>query len=207
MCVSSVTTPRVVRRNFPKFQPKRHNYRARSLDCLLKDFEGRCAYSMQYLRGGGLRSIQIDHFDPRRKKDVLQSYNNLFLASAHCNGAKSDNWPSPQEMKKGVRFLNCCKERDYGAVIFENPKTHWVEGTTPAARYHIEMLDLNAEHLVAERCERARLRKLLENEPAVLKPGYDADVLLRVLEELRGCVEKLIPPIPPLPTPSQATVT
>lgn len=200
MSSSSGTTPRVVRRNFPKLQLKRHNYRPRALDCLLMDFEGRCAYSMQYLHSGGARSIQIDHHDPRLKKELIQDYENLFLASAHCNGAKSDTWPTVQQRQKGIRFLNCCKECDYGSVIFENAETHLLVGSTPAARYHIEILDLNAPHLIAERSERSRLRNLIEKEPVIAKTNSDAEQFIpKLLGELHACLEKMIPPIPPPP--------
>jgi hypothetical protein len=196
---------------------------------------------MQYLLGRGQRSIQIDHFDPRRKRDVVQDYDNLFLAvmgqwrggmpsrahyerpvgsgavrrfphatgplllaSAHCNSAKSDNWPSAAQERCGVRFLNCCREQDYGAVLFEHRTTHLLVGTTPAAKYHIEMLDLNADHLVQERSERARLRDLLDHRPALLRlPHYD-EHLVDVIDALRRCVEEMIPPIPAPPDQGQS---
>jgi hypothetical protein len=160
---------------------------------------------MQCLAVGGPRSKQIDHFDPRRKKDLIQKYTNLFLASAHCNGAKSDTWPTTQEEKKGIRFLNCCRERDYGAVIFEDPTTHMLEGTTPAARWHIEMLDLNADHLITERADRARLRKLLTEKSLMPRPGFDTEQLSACIEALRKLVESMIPPIPSRPAQTDKT--
>ena len=154
---------------------------------------------MQYLQGGGTSSIHIDHHDPRQKKELFQDYDNLFLASAHCNMAKSDTWPTLEERQRGIRFLNCCKERDYGCVIFEDPETHQLVGSTPAARYHIAILDLNADHLVADRSDRSRFRNMLEKEPVILKTNCDNERLTQVVEGFRNCVKRLIPPIPPPP--------
>ena len=33
--------------------------------------------------------MEVDHFDPRQKKDVIQNYKNLLLATRHCKGAKT----------------------------------------------------------------------------------------------------------------------
>ena len=64
--------------------------------------------------------MEIDHFDPRKKEDFIQQYENLFLAKRHCNGAKSKFWPSGAEQALGLRYLNPCREQDYGVHIFED---------------------------------------------------------------------------------------
>jgi hypothetical protein len=99
--------------------------------------------------------LEVDHFDPRRKKELRQDINNLFPASRHCNGKKSNHWPNNTEIAAGCRFLNPCKEIDYGEQIFEDPITHNLIGTTPAAIWHIRICGLNAEHLVFERAKRS----------------------------------------------------
>ena len=103
----------------------------------MRDFQGRCAYSMQHRQRAG--EMEVDHFDPRRKKDLIHAYANLFLASRHTNGKKGDNWPSRTEQAAGCRFLNPCEEMDYGEQIYENPATHRLMGVTPAARWHIRI--------------------------------------------------------------------
>ncbi|MDH7502017.1 MAG: hypothetical protein QHJ82_04785 [Verrucomicrobiota bacterium] len=94
-------------------------------------------------------------------------------------------------------------ELDYGEHIFEDSHTHWLVGVTPAGRFHIRMLDLNADHLVAERRERAEIRQLLANAPFTLRPGRSSESLTDLLSVLRKQVEEMIPEFPPLPRVSQ----
>ena len=122
---------RIVRGPPPSKRLKRHAYRD-ALPELLRDFGSRCAYSMQHERAAGL--LEVDHFDPRLKKALIQDYENLFPASRHCNGKKGSHWPTKTESANGCRFLNPCKEIDYGKQIFENPTTHELIGTTKAAK-------------------------------------------------------------------------
>jgi hypothetical protein len=142
--------------------------------------------------------MDIDHFDPRKKAAFLQDYDNLFLATRHCNGAKSREWPTRAEQAQGLRYLNPCREQDYGEHIFEDPETHRLVGLTPAGRYHIRMCDLNAEHFVAERRERAGIWALLHCAVSVKRnemPGIAAELA----GALRRQVEQMIPPLPPPP--------
>lgn len=169
---------------------------------LKRDFKCRCAYCMRSLARFSDREMQVDHFDPRQKKDRTQRYSNLFLADAHCNGTKSDTWPSREERGVGLRFLNCCEEVDYGCFIFEDPATHELVGTTPAAIYHIEMIDLNAPHLINDRRKRSEIRALLTKKGYLdVKDGpkvYEVSTMLERIAE-----EELIPPIPPPPVEDQ----
>jgi hypothetical protein len=168
------------------------------------DFERRCAYSMIHaLDAGGYKEMEIDHFDPRRKSDWVQDYANLYYSSGHCNRSKGATWPSAEEEKQGIRFLDCCREADYGRFLFEDPHTHAIVGITPAARFHILCLDLNAPHLVQRRRERAEIRCRLE-EPLRLRASRrmpDSDQIDRLLDALRGVLAHAIPPIPPPPRP------
>ncbi|HRT10330.1 MAG TPA: HNH endonuclease domain-containing protein [Candidatus Paceibacterota bacterium] len=168
-----------------------------ALSALRRDFQDRCAYSCQHLnRAGGLRCMEIDHFDPRLKNKFIQSYHNLFLATRHCNGAKGDTWPTPAEQALGLRFLNPCAEQDYGEHIVEDEATHRLVGVTPAGRFHIRMLDLNAEHLVAERWERAQILELLTRAAFTLKPSRSGADVVELAAALRREVEEMIPVLP-----------
>jgi len=69
---------------------------------------------------------------------------------------KCDHWPTKTEASDGCRFLNPCEEMDYGEQIFEDPDTHRLVGTTPAAIWHIRICALNADPLVNEREKRAK---------------------------------------------------
>lgn len=142
---------------------------------------------------GGVSAMDVDHFDPRRKKDYLQSYANLFLATRSCNGKKSDFWPEPELQAKGIRFLNCCEEQDYGVHVFEDPVTHEVFGVTPAGKYHVRILDLNTDDLVTERKVRADLRIALTETFATMRGSLDQ--ISRLVGLLRGQLELMIPDI------------
>ena len=101
--------------------------------------------------------MHIDHFNPHLPYHTRNNYENLFLASCHCNVNKNDFWPDPKERARGVRYLNPCEERDYGEHIWEDPDTFEVWSETPAGKYHIRMMKLNSATLVRER----KLRHLL----------------------------------------------
>lgn len=182
---------RVKRGPAPLVKLTRTKYRS-ALPELRRDFEDRCAYCMRHI--GTKTEMQVDHFDPTQKSARLQVYSNLFLADAHCNGAKSDTWPTDEERRMGIRFLDCCNEQDYGASIFEDPKTHELIGTTPAAIYHIETIDLNDPGLIEERRVRYELfaeLELLEGE----RLDDKMKEILRVLrDELKNCIPRIDPP-------------
>ena len=169
----------------------RKTYR-KALPELRRDFQDRCAYCMRHI--GTKTDMQIDHFDPRKKNDKIQIYANLFLSDAHCNRAKSDIWPTDEEQRLGCRFLKCCNEQDYGESIFEDPVTHKLVGTTPAAIFHIETIDLNDPGLVNERKIRNEMTKNINDLQTRL--GNDPNVALQ-LSKLQAAAEYFIPIIPP----------
>lgn len=141
--------------------------------------------------------MEIDHFDPTIRGRARHNYSNLFLATRHCNNKKQGNWPSPEERARGVRFLNCCEEMDYGEHIIEDPATSQLVGITSAGRYHIRTLDLNAAHFVAERQLRTYMKKLLFEQHKIVNKW---DAALRVFHLLQTELERLIPEIPNRPT-------
>lgn len=186
---------RVVRKNTPRQVITKTNYRGFFKNLSL-DFEDRCAYSMQHtLRAGGPKCMEIDHFNPRRKKDRIQQYSNLFLSTRHCNGAKRDRWPKGKDQAAGIRFLNCCKEIDYGVHIFEDPDSHELVGVTPAGKYHVRNCDLNAPHLVHERTQRAKLHLLLTNQAFRLRTD-SYSLVCETVEALKAEFNQMIPLIP-----------
>jgi hypothetical protein len=194
--MSSYKKPRIKRGPPPEKPIKRHKYRD-VLPELIRDFAARCAYSMQHqLRSG---SLEVDHFDPRKKKNLIQDYNNLFPASRHCNGKKSDTWPSKAELAAGCRFLNPCDEMDYGEQIFEDPTTHRLVGITPAAKWHIRICGLNADRLIEERRRRAKYWRTLQNKAIRVKKNISHETVQELIEGFREEVELMIPKIPPPP--------
>lgn len=142
--------------------------------------------------------MEVDHFDPKQKNDLIQDYANLFLATRHCNNKKRDSWPSAEEMKAGCRFLNPCCEMDYGEQIFEMPGAHLLVGMTVAAQWHIRTCGLNADHLINERALRARYLQQFANSPVLVKAN--PSVVVQLARSFKEEVEKMIPPIPPPPS-------
>lgn len=196
--MSNSTKGRIQRGPPPKKVLTDSNYRKYALEPLERDFENRCAYSMQHKRlaGGSDISMEIDHFDPTIKGRDRHQYSNLFLAVRHCNNRKLDWWPSPEERRMGLRFLNCCLEQDYGEHIFENPDTHRVFGVTPAGKYHVRILDLNAPHFVEERRTRTEYRKLLFENRKIVK---ETDAAIHAFHLLKKQLAYMIPPIQTAP--------
>lgn len=146
---------------------------------------------------GGLRQMEIDHFNPTLTGRARNAYSNLMLATRHCNNIKKDGWPIASETAAGSRLLNPTVETDYGEHIFEDPDTHELIGVSPAGNYHIDILDLNDETFVWEREKRANYAKLRAASAAILSGSFaDLRELLNTVNEVFGL---LIPPIPPPP--------
>ncbi|MBN8246255.1 MAG: hypothetical protein J0L84_02285 [Verrucomicrobia bacterium] len=143
--------------------------------------------------------MEVDHFDPRQKEDVVQDYFNLLLSTRHCNLAKSSYWPGAVDRKCGLRLLDPTREMDWGVHVVEDPKTHLLWGRTPAGNLHIRRLHLNARHLVDERRDRGRILRLLAEQPVKLK-SVQFEVP-EALPELRRQLESMIRFIPQEPMP------
>src|SRR5437870_5323534 len=117
--------PRIKKGSGPSAKLRDHNVRELAWGDLLKDFESRCAYSMRHVQlAGGERHMEIDHFNPRLKDPARNRYRNLMLATRLCNLMKRDKWPKKWQSQKGLRFLNPCREQDYGKHILEDPVSH-----------------------------------------------------------------------------------
>lgn len=141
--------------------------------------------------------MEVDHFNPTLTGARRNRYSNLMLATRLCNNFKQHSWPVAELRQKGIRFLNPTEEQDYGVQIFEDPQTHQLIGTTPAAKYHIDVLGLNDPSFIEERKDRAMLAKFTRAEKAFLVGAFDdLEAGLRQFQEM---LEKMIPPIPPPP--------
>lgn len=196
MSTGTGNTPRIIRGKPPKTKFTDNTYK-KAKPYLMRDFQRRCGYSQQHTdRSLGARTMEVDHFNPTPGQS-RNSYENLFLATRHCNGSKSNTWPSKQLRRKGVYLINPCMELDYGKHIFEHPLTHRLIGVTPAGRFHITVCDLNADHLIQERRDRAEIWDCLEKIPVSVKPH--AAFPDEQCELLRKQAERMIPRIPYIP--------
>lgn len=162
---------------------------------LKRDFGCRCAYCMRKIDTES--EMEVDHFNPRKKNSAHQSYSNLFLADSHCNKAKGKKWPTLKDRHRGLRFLDCCHEIDYGKVIFEEPDTHVLIGTTDAARYHILKIDLNNEGLVEVRRRRSEIQDGINALRS--KMPSTAMGINKIINSLEELLKVEIPFIPPPP--------
>lgn len=179
----------------------RHTY-SKALPYLLKDFEDRCAYS--WMHRSEIDEMEVDHFNPHLKAKYIQMYSNLMPSLGSCNRTKGSTWPSPADRAVGLRFIDPTKEFDYGCQIFEKPDTHELVGTTPAAKYHIRVLGLNSEYLVQRRKNRARLREYVSHMPKADTSWTNPDTgeLHQGSQVLKELLDRMIPFIPPPPSPS-----
>ena len=189
---------RVKRSAGPKKKLHNDNYRRLALPHLINDFQSRCAYCMDFLGDSAESSIHVDHFNPKSRSN-LHKYSNLFLADSGCNMHKSDKWPTSSERKKQLRFLNCCKELDYDTQIFEDEHTHELIGITPAAKYHIIKIGLNASHLIRKRKKRAEIHKMFKDSAVEIKHGVNLETMRLLIEKFRQVLDTCIPPINPPP--------
>jgi hypothetical protein len=167
---------------------------------LLGETGGRCGYSLEHVLDFGERTMEVDHFNPTLTHPARNRHDNLIAASRHCNGHKSEYWPTDEQQEIGIRFLNPYDEADYGVHIFENLETGELIGISPAGRWQIEMLDLNTEHLVRKRRDRTELLKELKR--CAYRSGADrSNQVFEALAEFLPTVHatiysKMIPPIP-----------
>jgi uncharacterized protein (TIGR02646 family) len=121
---------------------KRHGWYK---DCLRIDFQFRCAYCLIHEADyQGHESFQVDHFRPKsRFKDLERSYGNLYYACQLCNrqGRKGHAWPTPDEARRGERFVDPCAEDWEDHVEFIEDGS--VRPLTPAGEYSIRTIELD----------------------------------------------------------------
>ncbi len=191
--------PRLERRKAVAAQYPRTKYR-QALPSLLLETGDRCGYSLQHVLDLGRKSMELDHFNPTLRHPFRNRHGNLISASRHCNGAKSDTWYSPEDRKAGLYLINPYEEADYGTHIAEDRATGILVGKTIAGRWHIEILDLNADHLVTKRLDRTKLINTFL--AAAMASGTDCtnELLRAVLAKLEEAQASMLPVmIPELP--------
>lgn len=193
------TSPRVIRSEEPPEMTGRDGYR-KAEPHLRRDFDYRCAYCMVHEQQvGGTEAFCIDHFKPRSKGGEVNNYSNLYWACIPCNMFKHDKWPTAEQEKKGYRFADPCREKDYGVHFVESDSAELLP-QTPCGEYHVLSLRLNRAWLCQLRVERKRkqerlseafaLQEELEQE-IISREDEEAEVKLRLLSFLREEISAL----------------
>ena len=110
--------------------------------------------------------LTLDHYRPRAAggSDELD---NLVYACIKCNQYKSDFWPDDVDLDQGRRLLQPGID-DVSMHLFEDEATGRLQGLTPTGVFHILVLRLNRQQLVAHRVAR-RLQKVLEEKVRLLE--------------------------------------
>lgn len=191
--------PRLERGKPVSAQYPKTKYR-QALPSLLMETGDRCGYSLQHVLDLGLKSMEVDHINPKLRHPFRNRHGNLITASRHCNGAKSDTWPSAEDRKAGLYLINPYEEADYGKHIIEDRATGILSGKTIAGKWHIEILDLNAAHLVTKRLDRTQLGNAFL--AAAMASGTDStnELLRAVIAKLQEAQSSMLPiMIPELP--------
>lgn len=191
--------PRLARKKSIEWLYRPTRYRT-ALGILLNESEGRCAYSLEHVDDVGRKLIEVDHFDPTLKHPERNRHGNLLPATRHVNGSKGQYWPSAADLKMGLYIINPYAEADYGTHIIEVPATGELRGLTPTGRWHIERLDLNADHLVLKRLDRTKFIQAIKQ--TAFSTGSDPSgkqfkTLVAALKEFeKSYLTKTIPPLP-----------
>ncbi|HNQ23029.1 MAG TPA: HNH endonuclease [Phycisphaerae bacterium] len=127
-------------------------------------FRFRCAYCVSHEElMGGYDAMEVDHFRPCGRiefEHLKKEWTNLYYACRLCNGSKSSHWPSAEEERRGLRFINPCEEDpDSHVRITRHPANGdlcWLRALTPAGQYTIDKIRLNRKQLLDIRRELVR---------------------------------------------------
>lgn len=194
------TSPRIQRQESPPVMRGRTGYR-NAEPHLRRDFGFRCAYCGVHEQiKGGPQAFCIDHFKPRSRGGPVNDYTNLYWVCIPCNMIKHDKWPTNDQLRRGYRFADPCREQDAGIHFIES-NDGLLQPLTPCGEYHIATLRLNRSWLQQHRRDRtqkwARLNEAyqlqIELERAIeARPADDATRMMqRLLSFLSQEIEAL----------------
>ena len=180
-------------------------------------FRCRCAYCLSHeQKMGQFAAMEVDHFKPKGRPEFAHlehEWTNLYYCCRICNQHKSNRWPTDQQMREGLRFVDPCEEDpDEHFRLCLHPRHDelcWLTPLTPAARYTIEKIRLNRDQLIQirrslaaeEREEQDRLleiTRLIECLDADVRDrdsSSQTDEMMCVLDALRqqsaSCLDEI----------------
>ncbi len=119
-------------------------------------FRYRCAYCLSHEDFmGRFDAMEVDHFKPKRRPEFAHlehEWANLYYCCRRCNQHKSNHWPTDEEARRGLRFVDpCAEDPDDHFRLSRHPKHGdfcCVISPTAAGRYTIEKIRLNRDQLV-----------------------------------------------------------
>jgi HNH endonuclease len=131
-----------------KHAPVRSSALANFRPCLRLDFDFCCFYCLsgesEVAPGRSHGGFEIDHFRPvSRFPQFSRTYRNLMWCCHACNRAKSDTWPTEQEVKAGFRFHDPSRE-GLGIPIELRGVLVQPRGGSTIGAYVIDTLRLNS---------------------------------------------------------------
>lgn len=124
----------------------------------------------------GEEAFEIDHFRPRRFKELVAKYENLYYSCRRCNQYKGAVWPSAQQSADGYRFADPCAEDMYATHLRQRSDGE-LDVLTNCGRFTHDQIRLYRKALV-------------EWRKAKLAASRDVVVLTGVLENLRTAAEQ-----------------
>jgi hypothetical protein len=112
------------------------------------DFRRRCAYCLiDELLAGGEENFEMDHFRAKsRFPDLENDFYNMYYACHPCNHIKRDYWPPADLQARGITIVDLCND-DFATHFRIVADGTW-DGLSESAKYTIEILRLNRQHLV-----------------------------------------------------------
>jgi hypothetical protein len=119
---------------------------------LRTEFARKCVYCrMPDTMAGGADNYGVDHYKPKSLfRHLLVEYTNLFYCCNKCNRRKGTYWPTASKLN--LHFVpNVC---DHVMAKHMSFSRAYVETTTPAGKFTVDLLDLND-------AERRAMRELI----------------------------------------------
>jgi hypothetical protein len=151
-----------------------------------------CAYRCGYCgvtetAAGG--QLTVDHYQPRAA-DGADELSNLVYACLRCNLYKGDYWPTPEQRAAGLFILHP-HEHELAQHLFENELTGELEPLTPTGAFHLGLLQLNRQELVAHRVERRAVAVLRQQVASLRERLAQREQAIQALHKYLGLLLRL----------------
>lgn len=111
-------------------------------------FRQRCAYCQTHDDHlGGIEHMTVDHFRPRRHKDLIHTWTNLYYSCSVCNEHYKRDHPDADEEERGIRFMDVCEEDPAAQICLVRERRSRsyckARGKTAVGHYTVRTLHFN----------------------------------------------------------------